>query len=452
MNLQEWKHRIEGDPLLFPGWKREIRWQLDDTEGPFRVRKKMQMEHGRLGREPDDELPHFSREVREPEDDDSSLIHIEAPPWAESYEITSTTVEELDDYDADDKLRHIRHELAPGDVVDEVQNITRVLGVDAWPGLIIMGKTHLYLIDGLYQNQQGDIVAAIEAPKDAFLIPGVALEFDNSRLTQKWQYNQLSAQSKRTFLFRDVGLEFYFKDNRTALIVCATPDARQQILNKIAFVQARSNLDSVSPGGFRSPLITRVSARVAVALQGRDEVATATRRWQAREISNFAYLSILNQASGRTCNDLTQYPIFPWVLSDYTSETLDLNSPNSFRLLSRPMGALTPGRREAAATRYSSLKSIGEEAFNYGTHFSSSMIVCHFLIRLAPFTHHFRRLQGGSWDLPDRLFHSIQRAWESASEDTRGMFESSSRKCSCATSFWITAPIWIWGYKETVKE
>ena len=48
------------------------------------------------------------------------------------------------------------------------------------------------------------------------------------------------------------------------------------------------------------------------------------------------------------------------------------------------------------------------------------MIVCHFLIRIAPFTHQFRRLQGGSWDLPDRLFHSIQRAWESSSEDTRG--------------------------------
>jgi hypothetical protein len=56
-------------------------------------RKKLQMEHGRLGREADDELPHFSREVREPEDDDSSIVHIEVPPWAESYEITSTTVE-----------------------------------------------------------------------------------------------------------------------------------------------------------------------------------------------------------------------------------------------------------------------------------------------------------------------------------------------------------------------
>ncbi|KDN41354.1 hypothetical protein RSAG8_07469, partial [Rhizoctonia solani AG-8 WAC10335] len=360
-NQQEWKRRIEGDSELFPGSKRDIKWQLDDTEGPFRVRKKLQMEQGRLGREADDDLPYFSREVREMEDDDSSVVHIEVPPWAESYEISATNQEELEGDDMDDKLRHIRHELVAGDVVEEVQNVSRVLGVDAWPGLIILGKTHLYLVDGLYQNQQDDIVAAIEAPKDAFLIPGVALELENSRLTQKW-------------------LEFYFKDNRTVLIVCATPDARQQILNKIAFVQARSSLESISPGGFRSPLINRMSARVTLALQSRDEVSTATRRWQAREISNFAYLSILNQASGRTCNDLTQYPVFPWVLSDYTSKTLDLNSPESFRVLSEPMGALSPSRREAASTRYSSLESIGEQAFNYG----------------------------------------IQRAWESASEDTRG--------------------------------
>lgn len=89
-------------------------------------------------------------------------------------------------------------------------------------------------------------------------------------------------QAAETF-FR---LEFYFKDNRTVLIVCATPDARQQILNKVAFVQARSSLESISPGGFRSPLMSRVSARVTVAFQGKDEVSTATRRWQAREISN----------------------------------------------------------------------------------------------------------------------------------------------------------------------
>jgi len=53
-----------------------------------------------------------------------------------------------------------------------------------------------------------------------------------------------------------------------------------------------------------------------------------TERWVNGEISNFAYLMFLNTLAGRSYNDLTQYPVFPWVLSDYTSETLDLNDPS----------------------------------------------------------------------------------------------------------------------------
>jgi prephenate dehydrogenase len=48
------------------------------------------------------------------------------------------------------------------------------------------------------------------------------------------------------------------------------------------------------------------------------------------------------------------------------------------------------------------------------------MIVCSFLIRLSPFTEIFLALQGGNFDLADRLFSSIPRAWESASADNRG--------------------------------
>lgn len=103
------------------------------------------------------------------------------------------------------------------------------------------------------------------------------------------------------------------------------------------------------------------------------------------------------------------------------------------------MGALTPARRQAAETKYSNLVSVGEEPFHYGTHFSSSMIVCHFMIRLAPFTNMFKTLQGGDWDLPDRLFRfniilfrqcyclyffrknsDLARAYESAAHDVRG--------------------------------
>jgi len=63
--------------------------------------------------------------------------------------------------------------------------------------------------------------------------------------------------------------------------------------------------------------------------------ANMTQRWQRREISNFEYLMYLNTISGRTYQDLNQYPIFPWIIADYESEKLDLNAPATYRDLSK---------------------------------------------------------------------------------------------------------------------
>jgi len=67
-------------------------------------------------------------------------------------------------------------------------------------------------------------------------------------------------------------------------------------------------------------------------------------RWQTGEISNFQYLMHLNTLAGRGYNDLTQYPVFPWILKDYSSDELDLSNPETFRRLDKPMGALHPER------------------------------------------------------------------------------------------------------------
>ncbi|RZR72484.1 hypothetical protein BHM03_00013975 [Ensete ventricosum] len=66
-----------------------------------------------------------------------------------------------------------------------------------------------------------------------------------------------------------------------------------------------------------------------------------SKRWQNGEISNFQYLMHLNTLAGRGYSDLTQYPVFPWVLADYESETLDLKNPCTFRKLDKPMGCQT---------------------------------------------------------------------------------------------------------------
>lgn len=52
----------------------------------------------------------------------------------------------------------------------------------------------------------------------------------------------------------------------------------------------------------------------------------------------------MNSLADRTSNDLTQYPVFPWVLCDYESAELDLNDLKVYRDLTKPIGALNAER------------------------------------------------------------------------------------------------------------
>ena len=53
--------------------------------------------------------------------------------------------------------------------------------------------------------------------------------------------------------------------------------------------------------------------------------------WQQGEITNFEYLMELNKLAGRTFNDLMQYPVFPFILSDYKSKDLNLTQHSVYR-------------------------------------------------------------------------------------------------------------------------
>ena len=64
-----------------------------------------------------------------------------------------------------------------------------------------------------------------------------------------------------------------------------------------------------------------------------------TKKWQNYEISNFEYIMILNKFSGRNFLDITQYPVFPWILS-YFNEDLNLENIDHYRDLSKSMGSL----------------------------------------------------------------------------------------------------------------
>ena len=50
-------------------------------------------------------------------------------------------------------------------------------------------------------------------------------------------------------------------------------------------------------------------------------------QWQRGHLSNYQYLLHLNNLADRSCNDLSQYPVFPWIINDYSSPELGERCP-----------------------------------------------------------------------------------------------------------------------------
>lgn len=353
----------------------------------------------------------------------------------EDFELVGGPNDEVSEEGYEDKNRKVMRSLQRGDQVQNVFNISRIIGLEACEGLLIIGKDFLYLIDNVFQRADGEIVNVWQAPieeRDPYLqmISGQKATERRPRGEQEsrsWKWNDVLSISKRRFLFRDVAVEVFFTDGRSYLLTAISHSLRDDLYSKLVAKVPHTSGAAALPNP--------EDAWRLDALKVQEEISTgfsskfgsifntpawnpAMRRWAKGELSNFHYLMLVNTMAGRTFNDLTQYPVFPWVLADYTSEELDLDDPATFRDLSKPMGAQNPGRQAEFVDRYKQFAEMGDQPpFHYGTHYSSAMIVTSYLIRLQPFVQSYLLLQGGNFDHTDRLFYSIEKAWTSASRD-----------------------------------
>ncbi|WPK25124.1 hypothetical protein PUMCH_002427 [Australozyma saopauloensis] len=342
----------------------------------------------------------------------------------------------------EDRNRKVLRSLYLGDHIQNLFNVSRIQGLDSIESLLILGHSHLYLIEHYFHCTDGNVIDVEEAPRELrdpfiqLIKPTVPSANGKAHRTWSWPLETLSNISRRKFLLRDIGLEMFFSDGASILITCLSSKLRDSIYLSLSSHTTGQSLDTDLAATLEvssSPLLiiqdasssgSFFSSRFASAFSSSSSVASKlqklTRKWQEGKMSNFFYLMAINTMAGRTFNDLSQYPVFPWVLADYDSENLDLNDPRSFRDLSKPMGAQTETRAQEFRTRYEALKSFEDPsspAFHYGTHYSSAMIVASYLIRMKPFVQSYLLLQGGSFDHADRLFNSVKKAWLSASKE-----------------------------------
>jgi WD40 repeat protein len=346
---------------------------------------------------------------------------------------------EDDDGLIEDKNRKVMTSLQRGDMVQQLYNISRIVGLEACEGLLVVGKKCLYMQDNFFQRSDGQIVSVSQASDDerdpyVQLISGKDVGTQQTKHsigdqeTRHWTWAEVLSISKRRFLFRDVSIEVFFTDGRSYLLTCISSKVRDDlyiaVVNRAPHVHSSSAIaseDAWRLDTLRNPDEGPQSLGSKFASVFNTQVThTATKKWVKGEMSNFQYLMLVNTMAGRTFNDLTQYPVFPWVLADYTSEELNLDDPKTFRNFSKPMGCQTKSREVEFKERFKQFAEMGDHnapPFHYGTHYSSAMIVSSYLIRLQPFVQSYLLLQGGNFDHADRLFDSIEKAWFSASRD-----------------------------------
>ncbi|KAM6596704.1 hypothetical protein CsatA_007228 [Cannabis sativa] len=243
-------------------------------------------------------------------------------------------------------------------------------------------------------------------------------QLKNIKRHRRWNISKIKAVHWTRYLLRYTAIEIFFSDSVAPVFFnfASLKDAKD--VGTLIVATRNEYLFPKGSGRDKSGVISFVDRRVALVMAD-----IARERWRKRDITNFEYLMILNTLAGRSYNDLTQYPVFPWILADYSSEILDFNKSSTFRDLSKPVGALDSKRFEVFEERYRSFSDPDIPSFYYGSHYSSMGIVLYYLLRLEPFTSLHRNLQGGKFDHADRLFQSIEGTYRNCLSNTSDVKE-----------------------------
>ncbi|KAJ7550147.1 hypothetical protein O6H91_07G085500 [Diphasiastrum complanatum] len=346
----------------------------------------------------------------------------------------------------------VRPYLRPGDKIRFYYNCECIRGLDKRDGIFIIGDLALYVIENYYINDaacicekegeddlsvidrafdvksstsgsavlQGSGLVKGEGPigwpgGKGWAYSGIAWGIDEigtghcmPHSWKMWKLESVRELLKRRYQLRSVGIELFSVDGNNELLVFHKGE-RDEVFNKLLAINISrtTKLDPSISGNSNQGEGRQMFGIMAKSI---------SKLWLNGEISNFQYLMHLNTLAGRGYCDLTQYPVFPWVLADYESKELDLNNPTTFRRLDKPMGALSSEREQKFRKRYDNWDDPQIPRFHYGSHYSSAEIVLFYLIRMPPFSSGNVKLHGGQFDHADRLFNSIRDTWLSSSQ------------------------------------
>ncbi|KAL8570476.1 hypothetical protein ACOMHN_034511 [Nucella lapillus] len=245
------------------------------------------------------------------------------------------------------------------------------------------------LYETILLEARADRITPLATNPGRLMLTSSRLYFQPFNNIDKWpvlkiHISRIKGVRQRRFLLRQIGLEFECRDGAP-------------VNHLYLALKTRYSRDE-----FYTALLQQKDLQLE---EERQEDMTL--RWQSGVCTNYDYLLYLNSLADRSFSDLTQYPVMPWVIQDYTSPVLDLENEATFRDLTKPIGALNTERlnRLKECSEY-----LPEPKYLFGSHYSNPGYILFFLARMAP--EYVLCLQNGKFDSPDRMFNSVQDMWQ----------------------------------------
>jgi len=204
-----------------------------------------------------------------------------------------------------------------------------------------------------------------------------------------------------------------FSKNESEIVLTFSSSSIHVLLSKIAKVYKRDYLHKpiaieIFTSFGESYFLVFQNEKLPKLNYDNDSLDEWTNLWVNDVITNYEYLISLNHHSSRSFNVFSQYPIFPWVLSNYSSSSLDFNNHSIYRDYRSPIAALNSDRKTLSEKKYSKGFPINQAPI-------CPMMVYTWFIRQEPFSSHHIRFQGGKFDHSSRLFHSIEGTYSNPS-------------------------------------
>ena len=157
-----------------------------------------------------------------------------------------------------------------------------------------------------------------------------------------------------------------------------------------------------------------------------DKIKNVLSLFHNGKISNYKYLLYLNKFSTRTYNDLSQYPVFPWLVLEhdkieqiFKENEKNCKNLNFLRNLKYPISLQTEKSREIIIEKYKN-ENLNSDTFSCHLfkHYSTSGYIYYYLMRMNPYEQNLIALQNFKLENSDRIFNSFKELEDILKEDS----------------------------------